>query len=148
MRFQRTGKGLDSLQEEVELELVSSLADSEDEDEPTRPLSLELLPVGPVSEAPVFNRSSARPWRFMSRRSREMRELGRSEPVLLTDVAPMIGNASKVDGRRQTAAQRMERMDWGIAVDAILLVRACSPAEVDECVRLDFSKKAKLYRLL
>jgi hypothetical protein len=38
--------GLDLLQDDEEVELVTSLADSADEDEPRRPLSLELLPVG------------------------------------------------------------------------------------------------------
>jgi hypothetical protein len=46
------------LQDDVEVELVPPLADSADEDDPSRPLWLELLPVPPESDAPVSKRSA------------------------------------------------------------------------------------------
>jgi hypothetical protein len=56
--FENTTKDDNLLQDDVEVELVPPLADSADEDEPKRPLWLELLPVGPESDAPVSKRSA------------------------------------------------------------------------------------------
>jgi len=98
-----------------EVELVPSLADSEDEDEPRRPLLLELLPVGPESDAPVSKRSS-RSCRDITWRSREIRMCGRRAPELPIDVAPRIGKARIVEGQRHSAAQMVVSNEDSILV--------------------------------
>jgi hypothetical protein len=91
-----------------EVELVPSLADSEDEDEPRRPLLLELLLVGPESDAPVSRRSS-RSCRDVTWGSCEIRNCGRSAPELRIDVAPRMGESQ--DRRRPEAQCRADRSE-------------------------------------
>jgi hypothetical protein len=88
--------------EELELELVLSLADSADAAEVPMPLLLELLPVGPELDAPPrFMRSRA----LIALRSLVMNVCGRRVPDLSIEVPPWSGTAIRDDGRRHTIAQ-------------------------------------------
>jgi hypothetical protein len=102
--------------EELELELVLSLADSADAAEVPMPLLFELLPVGPELDAPPrFMRSRT----SMALRSLLMNVCGRRMPDLSIWVPPWSGAAIRDDGRRHTIAQSVTTSERNIVCSEV-----------------------------